>query len=168
MATLYEINKAILDVIEQGFHVDEESGELFDSESLDQLNVDFKDKVEAVGLYIKQLDSDARQIREEEKALAERRKAKENRAERLKESLLNSVLAWEQATGGDRKSLETARCKPVFRLSERVSIYSEDSIPEEFWDYERKLNKRDIKANIKAGIGVPGAFLEKCLNVSVR
>lgn len=168
MTTLYEINEAIADVIEQGFHVDEETGEFFDSSSLDQLNVGFGDKAEAVGLYIKQEESDARQLREEEKALAERRRVKECHAERLKGYLLDSILAWEQATGGDRKSLETARFKPVFRRSERVCIDSEDSIPEEFWDYERKLNKRDIKANIKAGIEVPGAHVDECLNVSVR
>ena len=69
MATLYEIEQAIMDC------VDLETGEIIDIEKLDQLQMDKDVKIENTALFIKNLLSDADQIREEEKKLADRRRA---------------------------------------------------------------------------------------------
>ena len=49
---LYEIDKRCMEVLEQGFSVDEETGEiLFDAENMDKLDVEFNDKVDNVNPY---------------------------------------------------------------------------------------------------------------------
>ena len=78
MATLYEINNAILECC------DTETGEILDVERLQQLQLEKGQKIEGVALYIKNLDAEAAALKTEEAALAERRKAKENKAKRLK------------------------------------------------------------------------------------
>ena len=71
MRALYEIDNDILNC------VDEETGEILDFEKLNSLQMERDKKIEGVALYIKQLNAEAALIREEEKALAERRKRKE-------------------------------------------------------------------------------------------
>jgi hypothetical protein len=75
---LYEIEQA-LEVL-----VDPETGELFDFEQFEALQMERDSKIENMALWVKDLQAEANAIREEEKALAARRKARENQAERLK------------------------------------------------------------------------------------
>ena len=54
---LYEINQHYLEVLENGFSFDEETGEiLFDKENLDQLEGAFEEKVDNIACYIKDLE----------------------------------------------------------------------------------------------------------------
>ena len=64
--TLYEINNAIIQELEGA--VDPETGEIVDEALLaeyEQLQLDRETKVENVGLYIKNLEADAKAIRDE-------------------------------------------------------------------------------------------------------
>ena len=76
--TLYEIDQAI-----QGL-VDPETGELMDYEAFAALQMDRDAKIENMALWYKDLMADAKAIKEEADTLNERRKALENKAERLK------------------------------------------------------------------------------------
>ena len=58
MANLYEINQAIMDC------VDEETGEIVDIEKLNDLHMQFDDKVENIACFIKNLLSDAKAIKD--------------------------------------------------------------------------------------------------------
>lgn len=78
MATLYEIDAAIMDC------VDAESGEIIDEEQLNSLLMERSAKLEGVALWIKNLDSDAAAIRAEREALEKRQKAVENKAASLR------------------------------------------------------------------------------------
>jgi len=73
MATLYEIDAAIMDC------VDTETGEIIDEEKLNSLLMERSAKLEGVALWIKNLDSDATAIRAEREALEKRQKAAENK-----------------------------------------------------------------------------------------
>lgn len=146
---LYEIKPEIefilLDVNEDGMLTDEAM------ERLQQLQMDEQTKIENVACYIKDLNADSKAIREEEKALADRRKVKENKAERLK-SYLSDYL---QLNG--MAKYETARAVLSFRKSEAVEIGDDALIPEDYKTYEPKVSKTAIKEAIKAGQEVPGA-----------
>ena len=63
MATLYEIDTAIYSCIDQ------ESGEVIDTAQLDSLLMERSKKLEGVALWIKNLESDAKAIKEEKDAL---------------------------------------------------------------------------------------------------
>ena len=108
---LYEIDGRIAQVIENGFALDEETGEVFTCDELEELEASREAKLEAVGLFIKDLNAEVAAFKAEEKALTERRKAKERRVEQLKE-----YLAFSMQSHGDSK-LDTPKVRLSFRKS---------------------------------------------------
>lgn len=70
---LYQIDEALKAVID-GVYIDEETGEVIGEDSLKNM---MAKKLEDYACYIKNLDADVKALKDEEKALAERRKAKE-------------------------------------------------------------------------------------------
>ena len=160
--TLYEIDKAIAECL------DLETGEILDFEKLNEMQMEKDKKLENVALYIKQLEAEAEAIRAEEKALAERRKVKENRIEGLK-GWLSAVL--------EGQPFETAKVRLSFRKNEKVEFEDELSVLE----YCEKNNldsclkykfpdisKTEIKKLLKAGEKIPGAVLVETNNLQMK
>lgn len=87
--TLYEIDRAIMDAITAG--LDPETGELTNYDELEELQLARDEKIENIACYIKNIAADAKAIRDEEQALAKRRKTLENRAEGLKKYLSDAL-----------------------------------------------------------------------------
>lgn len=78
---LYEIDAKIMECI------DDETGEILDSEQLEQLEMERDAKIESVGLWIKNLAAEADAIKTEKNNLAAREKIARNKIDRLKEYL---------------------------------------------------------------------------------
>ena len=158
MSALYELDKAIYEVIEQGMSVDEVTGEIiWDEDNLDQLVAELDTK-------LKNLTADVDMLKAEEKNLKERRQVKERKIERLKDYLSRSM----QLTGD--KSLETARIKMSFRKSTSVNIIDIDEIPE-FYVKEKieyTPDKALIKKALQAGELVTGAELKETQNLQIK
>ena len=158
---LYEINEQIEIILSQ---VDE-NGELPETvaDSLEQLAVDEQTKIENTALYYKNLLSDARAIREEEVALAERRRTKEKKAEQLK-AYLSGYL-----TAKDYKKYETPRALLSFRKSVRTEV-DEAKLPidDKYWVWTKKPDTAGIKALLKDGKKVPGAKLVEHQNINIK
>ena len=165
LSALYELDKAIYEVIEQGMSIDEETGEIvWDEDNLDQLVAELDTKRENVGLYIKNLTADVDMLKAEEKNLKERRQVKERKIERLKDYLTRSM----ELTGD--KSLETARIKMSFRKSTSVNIIDIDEVPE-FYVKEKieyAPDKALIKKALQAGQLVKGAELKETQNLQIK
>lgn len=168
--TLYDINSKIIEIIERGFIVDEETGEVIDTAEevnakLEELEFDRTSKIENIALYIKNLEAQAISIKNEENALAERRKAKERRIEHLKSYLTSSMVA----AGED--GIETSKVCISFRKSEPV-IVDEEKLDKAFIKetvkVERKPDKVAIKKAIKAGVAVEGAYIEVKQNIQIN
>jgi tetratricopeptide (TPR) repeat protein len=147
---IYEIDQAIEALLGQ---IDEETGEvLFDPELLEELQMERERKVENLALAWKNLAAEAKAIKAEEEALAKRRKATENEAERARKYL-------EYVLGGE--SYKSARVAVSYRRSESVEIGPE-FVP---WAFEHRQNllrmkepeadKTAIKAALKAGEEIP-------------
>ena len=154
MATLYEIEQAIMDC------VDLETGEIIDIEKLDQLQMDREVKIENTALCIKNLLSDADQIREEEKKLADRRRVCENKAKSLKEYLSGFL-------GGEK--FKTPRVAISYRKSKSVDVQDITALPKEYLKYsEPTANKTEIKKAIEAGTAVPGCVLVENSNIQIK
>ena len=164
MPSLYEIDQAVLTVLEDGLVFDPDSGEiLWDEENFAELEIHRTDKMENVALYIKGLESDASAIKAEEKALAERRSIKEKKAERLRDYLTRSMEAF-----GDTK-LETPRVALSFRKSEAVDIWDADELPPIYWKQAAPTpDKAAIKKAIKSGEEVSGASLVERRNLQIK
>ena len=124
--TLYEIDKAIYELLENGFAVDEETGEVIDgAEELDKLQFERSQKLESVALYIKSIEAFIADIKAEEEALANRRKKKEDKVERLKKYLTNSII------GSGEESFESAKVSVSFRKSEGVEFTDKDALEDD-------------------------------------
>lgn len=67
--------------------IDDETGEIKDYEAFEALQMERNAKIENTALWIKTLVAEGKAIREEEKALAERRRRAESRIESLKNYL---------------------------------------------------------------------------------
>lgn len=159
---LWQIDRAILDC------VDLETGEVIDIEALAALSMERETKLENIALYIKNLDREAAAIREEEKALAERRKAKENKSARLKAYLAESL-------GGEK--FETARCSISYRKSSALEVEDTTAVAEwldnngyvDLVVYAAPtIDKREVTKLVKGGTVIPGVELVERQSMQVK
>lgn len=83
--SIYDIDDAILSI------VDMETGEIEDEKRFDELQMERSKKIENTGCLYKNLVAEAKAMKEEEANLAQRRKAVENKAERIKALLVYAL-----------------------------------------------------------------------------
>lgn len=163
--SLYEIDKAVVTVLDDGLVFDEETGEIiFDEDNLDALETERNAKLEAVALFVKSLEAEAAAMREEERKLAERRGRNERKAERLRKYIADSMQRF-----GDT-NLETARVSLGFRRSESVEVVDQTALPVEFLKVKmtETADKAAIKKALKAGQQVAGAQLVENKNLQIK
>lgn len=154
MANLYEINEEILNC------VDMETGEIIDTERLEQLQLAFDNKVEGIALWIKNLLSDAEAIKAEKDKLAERQKACENKAKNLKEYLSKFL-------GGQK--FKTPKVSISYRKSETVEVTDITKVDDNYLKYsEPTPDKTRIKRALKAGTALQGVVLVENQNIQIR
>lgn len=156
--TLFEINKAIL---EFDYEIDEETGEILNAEELDALELARDEKIEGVGLWIKNLQAEAEAVKKEKDAMADRQRRLEKKAESLK-----NYLAW--ALQGEKFS--TPRIAMSWRKSESVLIPDEALLDDRFVSITmiKRPDKKLIKDTLKAGREVPGAELVTKQNLQIK
>lgn len=160
--TIYEIDARMAGLI------DPETGELLDYEAFASLQMERDAKIENMALWYKDLTAEAKAIREEEKALAERRKSAENKAERLK-GYLDEALAGE--------SYKSAKVAVSYRRSKAVELADESAIISELessghndciYYTAPRVNKVALARLLKDGGAVPGAELVERSNIQIR
>lgn len=151
---LYEIDEAIMSCI------DEETGEIIDSEKLDKLTMERDKKIENVACCIKNLKAEAEALKAEKQAFEERQKVAENKAESLKKWLA-------YALNGEK--FKTVRASVSFRTTDKVEIADIYKLDENYLRYkEPDADKDAIKKAIKAGQEVAGATLVKNTSVIIK
>lgn len=154
MANLYEINQEIMNC------VDEETGEIINVEMLNDLQMQFDEKVENIACFIKNLLADAKAIKEEESNLASRRKSYENKAKSLKKYLSDTL---------NGQKFKTAKVSISYRKSESVDIENMKDVPEEYLNVaEPTVDKTYAKKVMKSGIKIPGLRLAESKNIQIR
>lgn len=153
MATLYEIDKAILEC------VDAETGEIIDDKALEELELARDNKIENIACWIKNLKADAESYKKEKKVFVQREKAAKNKAESLKRYL-------EMALGGEK--FKTSKVSISYRKSEIVEIDEIEKLSDEFIKIEKKADKTAIKAAIKEGAEIVGARIVENNNIQIE
>ena len=149
--TIYEIDNEIMNCI------DIETGEVIDTDKLNDLQMERDAKIENVACWIKELKAEAEAIKNEKQALADRQRVAENKAESLK-----NWLAY--ALNGEK--FKTAKCSISYRNSESVEV-TEEGLEALMREHEDLLtyktpepNKKAIKDAIKNdGLTVTGVQL---------
>jgi len=159
--TIYDIDKRIEEILLQT----DENGELPEEAlgELDQLSEDREVKIENAACMVLDLLADAKKIKEQENALAERRKALEKRAERIK-------MYVEYATNGNA----FASPRVTVRFTKSMAVDIDDDI---FWQAPAEMfirhkapeaDKAAIKAALKDGAIIPGARLIYKDNMTIK
>lgn len=135
-------------------------------DTLESIEGEMEMKAENYAAIISNIEATAAAIREAEKKQAERRKAMENKAARLRHRLLEAMQA-----GGVPK-FETARFRIAVRANpEAVVIDDEAAIPD---DYKREIparyeaDKSLIRAAMRDGFEVPGVHLARSTRLEIR
>ena len=136
------------------------------ADTLEGMSGELEVKAQNVAFVIRNAESMAEQIKQAEDAMAKRRKAYENRAERLRSYVLANMLT----TG--KTVIECQYFKLSVRNNpESVVIDAESQIPQ---DYIREIpasyspDKALIKQAIKDGFEVPGAHLTRTQSLSIK
>lgn len=161
--TLYEIDKAIQEALEGA--VDPESGEIIDEELLEQydkLIMDRDQKVENIGLYIKNLEADAAAIKTEAKNLTARAKAAENKAEHLRNYMQFCL---------NGQKFQSPRLSVSFRRSQKVEVDQNRlfEIPDDYLRYkDPEVDKKRVSEALKAGEDIPGCTLVDSVSMIIK
>lgn len=165
MLKLYEYPRAIEDAYERG--TDAETGEIIDEKAwteLEALQMERDQRIEGVVLWVKSLNAEAADIKDEEEALKKRRKSIERKAESLKD-YLGYVLRGEK--------FETARVAISWRRSETAELLEgvdPVSLPLEYQRVKVAVepDKAKLKEALKAGKTIEGVELVERQNIQIK
>lgn len=159
---LYEIDATLMRcfITDDNDVIDTETGEVFDASYLESLQMERSKKIRNIACWIKNLRSDADQLKAEEQRLKKRRDAANNKADAL-EKYLKNALQGEKIT------------EPEFaiswRKSEAVVIDDQSKLLEDFLKYkDPEPDKVKIKAAIKDGRFVDGAHIEQNMSMTIK
>lgn len=139
-------------------------------DTLEMIGMDIADKVDGYGKVLKNLEAEAKALREEEKRLANRRRALENNSERLKLRLRNA-LEYMTFVSGQKQAVKGQLFTMSLRKSEAVVIDDDVDLEKVLPKYvvvKREPNKEEIKKSLKDGGFLAWAHLEERQNISIR
>lgn len=157
MAKLYEINKEIENF---EFEIDEETGEILNADKLQALEIEQRDKIENLCLWVKNLRAEAAAYKAEKDNFADRQKSAENKAKSL-EKFIQATLAGEK--------FKTDKVAVSYRKSEAVELGEEIHVPSKYWiSQPAKIDKAGLKKAIKAGEEFEGVSLVERSNMQIK
>ena len=161
MATLYEITdkfKLIQSLIEDG------ADESVFNEALDSIQMDLVEKLEGYAMVIKNIESDVEGYKKEEKRLADRRKSMENKINRMKENMQDSMVSTNQKkVKGNRFSFN------VQKNPQSLKVIDTKHIPGGYWiPQEPKLNNKELLEDLKQGEEIPGVEITQGEHLRIR
>lgn len=135
-------------------------------DTLEGIEGEFKDKAVNVAAFIKNLEAEARAIKDAEKSMADRRRSIESHANRLARYLLMQM----QMTGIDK--IEDS---PFFKISLRnnpakIVVDDEAKIASGYIVEKvvKSVNKQAIKMAIESGETVEGAHIERGQRIEIK
>lgn len=160
-----QIEKCVKSDLDDDMMIDEETGEVFDKEAFEQLEMDFEEKCLELGRWIKNLDSERAAVYNEYKKLYKRYKALDKKIESIK-NYLSFVL--------QGQSVKDANTELVFRKSNSTEIVDMalfmawDNCDEYLKYSEPEPKKKEIAKAIKAGKEIPGCAIIENYNLQIK
>ena len=161
---LFEINQHLKAIVNNGFSVDLETGELlFDDSQLGSLEETKANKFLAIAKMIKEKEAFAKSIKEQEKSMEERRKNVENEVLRLKE--------WALFNMNESDKFEDAQIKVSYsKGSESVEVENIEKLDPKFITekYIHTADKKALKDALKAGELIEGVTLKRTPSLRIK
>jgi hypothetical protein len=162
---LYQISDAYLADVRKLEELDLDEQTFLDT--LESLSGDLEAKATATAMFVKNLEANAEAIKQAEKAMAERRRTQESKADRIRQYLLENML---------KTGISKIDC-PYFVMSVRknppaVDVLMADQIPDEYFDIPEPLppvlNKKRLAEDLKAGVVIEGARLTQGNSLQIK
>ncbi|EKI4610889.1 siphovirus Gp157 family protein [Staphylococcus pseudintermedius] len=161
MSNLFDLNQNELAILEML-----ENEELnFDDvkDTLDAIQDEQKRKYDAMQKMILSLKGDINTLKERETALKKRRKSYENKIKSLRNYMLASMKSKSET------KFKTEEFTYFINKSDSTQIDDENAIPDKYKTPQLpKIDKEQIKKDIKAGVEVKGASLIENESLGVR
>lgn len=159
---LYEISERFKNLEELLENTDLQIDDI--KEALNEVGIEFEEKVEGIVRLIKNIEGDAEKIKSEEKRLAEKRKSLESKVTYLKGYIdLNMKLV-------GKKKIDTGLFKlSIQKNAPSINIKSAADIPSEYFiEQEPVLDKRALLKDLKEGREVPGVEMKQTESLRIR
>ncbi len=131
-------------------------------ELLEKLKMDRSKKFENIWKFVKNLESDIDAIKTEKQRLSLKQKICENKVERLKWFVKNSMEKH------NNKTYKAWIFEFSFRKSSSLNIDNIDLIPDEFKRVTIEANKSDIKAAMKLWTEFKGVSISENQNLVIK
>ena len=157
---LYELTENYLQLLEMAEDMDPE----LIRDTLESIEESIAEKAENTAKLIKSLEADVKAIKEEEKRLADRRKALEKKIENIKDYLQEQL----ELAGIDKVKRPTITVS-IQNNPPSVRVVNEELIPSHFMiPQPPKLDKKGILEKLKNGEKVPGVELAQGRSLRIR
>jgi hypothetical protein len=151
---LFEIDAEILNC------VDVETGEIFDIDKFEELEMTRDAKIENICLWIKNLKAEAEALKAEKDAFYARQKAAENKMESLKQYI---------STYLEGSPFKSTKVQVSFRKSEVLDIEEGAAIPDEYLKFkEPDVDKTALKKAVKEGLSLVGVSVIERQNIQIK
>lgn len=161
---LFEIDKTIREVLNQGFSVDPETGELlFETSDLVNLEATKKEKFLAIAKMVKENQAMIKAFKEEEKAMSTRRKSLENKN--------ISLTQWALLNMGEGDKFEDTQAKISYsKGSESVEVLTIENLDPKYITekYTHTADKKALKEALKSGEFIEGVTLVRNAQVKIK
>lgn len=172
--TLYDVDERLVTLINE--HFDIEDGVLCETEEelakkIDEVSLDLDTKIENIGCYIKNLESDVEALKKEEDNLKARRKSAENKIEGLKRYLNGYLMAcFPKDEDRAKWKFKTPKVVLGYRKSNSVEVPDIEKLDKNFIKVKTEVipDKTAIKDAIKSGKEVIGAFIKQNINLNIK
>ncbi len=156
---IYQIDKALRDVIENGISIDMETGEvLFDESNLDALEITMDKKLLAYAKVIKEKVTFEKALKEQAESIAFRRKSLNNTIEKLKARVIEH--------SPKREKLQDTQIEITFAKGSESLKYSDtykmDTLPKKYIVTKPAVKSADAKqmlTDLKNGTKLDGVTL---------
>lgn len=153
MSNLFDYDKAIDKCMD-------EEGNVIDAELKAYLEEYRDEAIEGIAMGIKEAKAEAEAIKAEEKALAQRRKVRENKANGLTKYLSDYLAG---------RKFSTPKVAISYRKSEVVEIADLNAVPDEFLAPQPpKVDKVGLKKAIKGGAVIDGVTIAEKQNIQIK
>lgn len=171
--SLYKLDKAVKDILEQGLSFDYETGEvLFTAEDLEKLETSIEAKINNIIGYIKNLELEQKMYKEVSDDYKTRAEEKKKKSEKLK-NYLDSFM-----TSNNITKKEVMNGVASYRKSTVVDIYDESKlkeyiklhkeVEEKYTTTKVEFSKKGMTEDLKKGIKISGVQLTEKRNLQVK
>ena len=159
---IYEIPLLYRNVLDS-MEIDEETGEILNTEVIRNFEMDAAEKIENTGLYVREQDHEVKALKEEAARMLSRAKAIETRCARLKALMLEALKPFNGKIKGTRLTVFERRT-PVVLIKDGIEL------PPAFTTIKTTItpNKILIKNALKDGTEIPGCTLGESISVMMR